>query len=194
MNSGIYKIENLVNGKLYIGRSNNLKARQSSHWNQLKRNVHTNTHLQHAWNQLGNESFKFEILELCDEEVLPAREHYWCILLKTHDREYGYNLKETGDAPYTPPVYTESTAKEKSRKLSEFHKGKPLSEEANRRAREVNMGNQRRLGMYHSEVDREKIKEGLRKAKDKISTSRKGNTNKKGYVTSEETKQKNKRS
>ena len=46
MGCGIYKIENLVDGKIYIGSSLNLENREYKHFWMLSRNTHDNQHLQ----------------------------------------------------------------------------------------------------------------------------------------------------
>jgi len=42
MKSGVYKIVNIVNGKLYVGSSTNVKYRLWRHTHELRRNVHEN--------------------------------------------------------------------------------------------------------------------------------------------------------
>lgn len=74
---GIYKIENLINHKVYVGQSVNIKHRWFCHRRHLDNNTHTNFHLQKAWNKYGSENFKFEIIENCEKEFLNDRETYW---------------------------------------------------------------------------------------------------------------------
>ena len=66
MNCGIYKIINLITNDFYLGQSINLEQRKRQHWSKLKRNIHTNKHLQNSWNKHGEENFKFEILVYCE--------------------------------------------------------------------------------------------------------------------------------
>jgi hypothetical protein len=68
---GIYKITNIVNGKIYIGSSIDIKNRWWSHKDDLEHGTHCNTHLQNAWKVYGEDSFKFEIL---DEMNVSTRE------------------------------------------------------------------------------------------------------------------------
>jgi len=78
MNSGIYKITNLVNGKFYIGSSVNVKNRFSTHISELNSNTHGNIHLQRAWNKYGQDNFKFELIEIVeDNKLLLEREQFF---------------------------------------------------------------------------------------------------------------------
>lgn len=63
---GIYKIENTINKKVYIGQSNNILIRFSNHKYELNSNKHSNSHLQRAWNKYGRENFIFDILCECN--------------------------------------------------------------------------------------------------------------------------------
>ena len=57
MESGIYKIENIINGKLYVGSTNNYIGRRNTHICELKNNKHVNRHLQSAWNKFKENNF-----------------------------------------------------------------------------------------------------------------------------------------
>lgn len=59
MKSGIYKIENVVDGKKYVGSSKNLNKRRATHWRSLRNNKHHNEYLQRAFNLYGEDNFKF---------------------------------------------------------------------------------------------------------------------------------------
>jgi len=93
--SGIYTITNLVNGKMYVGYTKNLRIRKSDHFTQLRNNNHGNIHLQKSYDKHGFNAFIFEILEECEEQFLCSQEHYWCNMLNVHDDRYGYNIKLT---------------------------------------------------------------------------------------------------
>jgi len=76
--SGIYKIVNLVNNKIYVGSSINLNKREKDHFKDLNGNYHRNRYLQNAWNKYGLDNFKFEVLEhVKDESKLLEKEQYY---------------------------------------------------------------------------------------------------------------------
>lgn len=93
--TGIYTIQNNIDNKIYVGCANNILSRIDLHISSLKRNCHHNNLLQNAVNKYGIENFKFEILEECSSEFLYSMENYWCNLLNSHNKNNGYNLKNT---------------------------------------------------------------------------------------------------
>lgn len=92
MKSGIYCIENLNNGKLYIGLSNDIHKRKICHFSLLKRNKHHNNHLQNAYN--NNEPLEHRVIEICKCEDLVNRETYWINYYDCIAK--GYNQAEAG--------------------------------------------------------------------------------------------------
>ena len=74
MDSGIYLIKNILDDKVYIGSSINLKDRRYKHFWMLERGIHDNQHLQNSYNKFGEENFKFEILENCEYNLLVEKE------------------------------------------------------------------------------------------------------------------------
>lgn len=91
--SGVYKIINISNNKIYIGSSINIKNRIKRHLNDLDKNKHYNIYLQNAWNKYGKEKFLFEILEeVVEKNMLADREQYYIDKYNASDLNYGYNL------------------------------------------------------------------------------------------------------
>lgn len=97
----IYKIECLENGKVYIGRSASPSCRARMHLGALKGNRHKIEDMQKDFNQYGEESFTFEVLEQCTryrkhlEDCIDGnRERHYMHCYKSYMREYGYNYKE----------------------------------------------------------------------------------------------------
>jgi len=94
MISGIYALLNLFDGKFYIGKTVNFKARWSKHRNELNKNIHKNIHLQRAWNKYGEQGFIFVILEsVWLHSNLIDREQHWLDVTNCYNREVGYNLR-----------------------------------------------------------------------------------------------------
>ena len=92
---GIYKIQNIVNNKVYIGQSINVYKRWEQHIYHLNHNTHYNIYLQNAWNKYGPQNFKFEIIQICNSrEELNTYETYW----KDYYYPQVYNLGSTGKA------------------------------------------------------------------------------------------------
>ena len=74
---GVYCIENTVNGKKYIGLSRDIYRRWLEHQSELNRGDHVNTYLQRAWDNYGEDVFKFYVIELCSSEELSEKECYY---------------------------------------------------------------------------------------------------------------------
>jgi len=62
--SGVYKITNKVNGKVYIGQSKHIEKRWIEHTRKLNKNEHHSKKLQRAWNKNGENNFEFEAILL----------------------------------------------------------------------------------------------------------------------------------
>lgn len=63
MTIGVYRINNLVSGKCYIGSSFEVEQRIVWHYRKLLTGKHINKHLQYAYNLYGKDVFTHEILE-----------------------------------------------------------------------------------------------------------------------------------
>lgn len=94
---GIYKIQNKINGKIYIGQSVNIKKRWTKHRNSYCDTFdhNYNTHLYRSMRKYGIENFEFSIVELCLQQELNERERYWISYYNSFFQ--GYNLTFGGD-------------------------------------------------------------------------------------------------
>lgn len=95
--SGIYKITNIANGKIYIGSSVNILNRKNTHFSLLRKNKHYNKHLQNSWNKHGERNFKFEILEYVsfkNRKELFEVEQKWIYETKCYNNEIGFNIEK----------------------------------------------------------------------------------------------------
>ena len=70
MTCGIYKIENKINGKSYIGQSANIERRWKDHKTHYKINDEP---LYNEMKLYGIENFEWSVIEECDEENLLDR-------------------------------------------------------------------------------------------------------------------------
>lgn len=97
---GIYKIENLINGKIYIGQSKNIEKRWTAHrtrpFNQNSKQY--DSPLYRSIRKYGLENFSFVVLEETLIEDLDNREKYWIEYYESHDKEKGYNLTDGGNS------------------------------------------------------------------------------------------------
>ncbi len=93
----IYKIENLVNNKKYIGLTNNIVRRKSRHFTDLKYNHHSNSFLQKEYNIYGKNNFSFQIIFSgeVDYEIISDLEKYY--IQKYDSYLNGYNQNEGGN-------------------------------------------------------------------------------------------------
>lgn len=90
----IYKITCLKNNKIYIGQSIVVKKRIENHFRDLRKNRHYNKGLQEDYNKYGEKNFNIEILEECKKSELNEKEKYYIHLLKSLDKDIGYNINK----------------------------------------------------------------------------------------------------
>lgn len=75
---GVYRIQNLLNNRFYIGSSRHTWTRFRSHVSLLKRGKHRNQFLQNDWNVCGEEAFEFLLIEQVDNlDELIELEQKW---------------------------------------------------------------------------------------------------------------------
>lgn len=93
----IYKIENLINQKKYIGLTNNIQRRRGRHFTDLKTGRHDNHFLQKEYNIYGVENFTFTVEfegDVSCEEVGQLERDF---ILKYDSYKNGYNQNEGGN-------------------------------------------------------------------------------------------------
>jgi hypothetical protein len=95
---GIYKITNLLNGKVYIGQSIDIQKRLKAHfaYAKNKNSKEYNTSIHNAIRKYGEENFICEILVECKEEDLDDLEQYYINYFNSANRDKGYNLTTGG--------------------------------------------------------------------------------------------------
>lgn len=124
MNSGIYVITNKVNGKVYVGKTKNFKARfyQYEYDYRSQRTEHINRYLLASMNKHGFDNFEFKVIEYCSIELCTEREFFWMNEYQSLDKEKGYNLRS--DSSTGMVTHPETSAKISSRLKSEWEDGK----------------------------------------------------------------------
>lgn len=136
---GIYKITNLIDGKVYIGQTVNYNKRKKRHLSSLKNGNHHNEHLQRAFDKYGEDSFKIELIKKCNIEELDKLERYYIKELDACNHDKGYNMMYGGQRyrNFTKEVRLKMSEAGKGRKftnehkkkISLAHKGRKLSQE-----------------------------------------------------------------
>ena len=154
--SGIYKIENLINHKVYIGQSKDIESRLYHH-----KHEETNKHLKYAFEKYGIENFSFEVL------IETYDRNYWEIFLiqiyHATDDNFGYNIECGGT--YGSPIRTEEEMENYREMRREIY-------------RNFSESKKKKLAKEHSEKMRKRIDEqGLTEAEQKYRDSMKGEGN-----------------
>lgn len=124
---GIYKFTNKINGKVYIGETEDFKTRMSGY-----RCAYKNKNIIHlisrAITKYGIEGFHYEILELfphgVSKEVSLDREEFWIRIYNSTDKTIGYNITKRGRNRKGVVL-----SKEVRERMSRSNLGKKLSQE-----------------------------------------------------------------
>lgn len=91
MISGIYCIQSKINGKVYVGQSNDIPTRwKFEKWGSVNR------FLKEDFETYGIDNFSFYVLEECSVDNLDTREMFYIRLYHSYDREFGYNVSLGG--------------------------------------------------------------------------------------------------
>lgn len=94
MACGIYKIENKINGHIYIGQSINITARWRRH-----REMKGEYTITKAFKKYGLENFEFSVIEECPREELNEREIYWIAYYNSYQDGYNETLGGSHSVP-----------------------------------------------------------------------------------------------
>ena len=158
----IYKIENRINGKIYIGKSFNrdLSTRIIEHNYELNHNKHHSIYLQRSWNKYGKDAFTWSTVcqYFCvTEDELNEYEKYYIKFYKSNNKKFGYNMTIGGEG-ISGLIHTN----ESKRKMSIAQKGKIVSEETKKKMSTSSKGKNKgkipwNKGIPHSEETLKKI-------------------------------------
>lgn len=93
----IYCYKNLTNGKVYVGKTNDLSKRKNRH----RRNAFVEKLTLPIYNALrkySEDGFEFIILDQFEcEDIIFDLEKFWIKIFKSNDRRYGYNITAGGE-------------------------------------------------------------------------------------------------
>lgn len=97
----VYKITNLIDGKIYIGKSvSNYLHRYKEHlriannWEEMQQTHRS--HLYSAMYKYGVENFEIGLVEECSDDILSERERHWISKFNSQDPVIGYNIAYGG--------------------------------------------------------------------------------------------------
>lgn len=106
---GIYKIENTVNHKVYIGQSKDVVNRLRGHTR-----FEENPHLKSAFDKYGFDKFSFEVIK--ETYDMDYWEMYLIHIYHSQDSQYGYNILpggEGGDSEVTRQQWQDPVIRQK---------------------------------------------------------------------------------
>ena len=130
MPSGIYSIEHVASGRLYIGSAVDLHSRWAQHTRELEGGWHGNQKLQNAWVKYGEYAFRFAVIEICPAARLIEREQHYIDTLDPH-----YNI-----AKIAGNHLGVKRSAETRKRLSESAKGRKFSLETRAKMRAAKLG------------------------------------------------------
>jgi group I intron endonuclease len=163
----VYRITNIRNGKVYVGKTNGTIARRwTRHVAEAKRG--TNTRLYNAMRKYGVQAFEISPIETVLFSGLSDAEREWIQKLKSRDPKLGYNITPGGDGagvgPDNPnygkpgPNRGRKFPPEFGQKISQAKKGTKVSEQARQN---IIRG---LTGRIPTEATRQKLAQGKRGA------------------------------
>ena len=155
----IYYALNKINGKAYVGKTNDLKRRIRQHRYSSK---NTNHYFYKALRKYGESTFEFRVIDTAsNEERASEFEKFYIQLFETYQRDRGYNLTMGGEG--------QSPTEETRRKLSLWQKGKAKSDEQKQRLRQLCVGrthtDETKAKMRSAKLGKKKTPETIEKMK-----------------------------
>lgn len=134
----IYKIQNKINDKCYIGQTKNFKNRMTKH--EVSKAI---DYLHNAIRKYGWNNFTKEIICECSDNIVDSFELAYQKIWKSHYTQNGYNIVIGGQG-------FRKHSEESNQKNREAHLGKKHSEKTKQICRESSMENQWAKGCKHT--------------------------------------------
>ena len=134
----IYKVTNILNNKIYIGKTKfTLTRRKKEHYKEAFGARQSKQYFHRTLRKYGKLNFKWTILGYCNSEDQLNEAEIICIeFFKSNNRVYGYNMTAGGEGLSNP-------SKETRKKLSEYRKtqtGWNHTEETKRKMSKAQIG------------------------------------------------------
>lgn len=144
----IYKITNIINGKIYIGQTTQTMSKR---WKNHLRDCgkERNNKFYNAIKKYGQENFNVELVEenIMSRDELNKKEKYWISYYDCHKN--GYNSTIGGEtSPMKDPII--------AKKMSIIMKGRKFTDEHKRHIREAQVG---KTGTPHTEEHKKHMSE-----------------------------------
>nr|YP_010608687.1 hypothetical protein PNX16_mgp084 [Drechslerella dactyloides]WAN89767.1 hypothetical protein [Drechslerella dactyloides] len=124
--AGIYRWVNLINGKTYIGSSNNLGVRLRNYYKISFLEIETKKNKSMIYNAVlkhGYSKFSLEILEYCDSKDLIKREQYFIDLLKP---EYNILKKAFSSLGFKHSEETQKRMSDSQKRINRLGRNNPM--------------------------------------------------------------------
>jgi len=160
--SGIYKIWNILDDRIYIGSAVRIRKRKDKHIMELRMNKHHSNHLQNFVNKYGIDKLIFEVIEIVEDKTkLIEREQHYLDTLKP----------QFNSCLIAGNQLSIKRSDEFKKNLSERNKGRLLSDETKQKKSESMMrywkdnpdklllfkASKRRKGYKHTQDSKDKM-------------------------------------
>lgn len=167
----IYILRNVINGKIYVGQTQNPPQRKASHFYEARRN--NPRRLYAAIRKHGEDNFMFEVIEECTDDVVNEREQHWVTQHDSYNYEKGYNMTPGGghfELSEEQRQKQQQMMREQNptrlpevrEKLRQAGLGRKLSEQTRKKISDAKRECKPRFGHHHNEETRLKISESNR--------------------------------
>lgn len=153
----IYCIKNLINGKVYIGKSTDVKKRWETHKKNASKSI--NRRLYDSMNKYGYDNFIVDVIDESDCEIsINDKERYYIKLNNSNLKEFGYNMTDGGDGGNVISKYTDEQRLIYSQKL----KKSKLESNFNHSEESKKIMSRKATGRILTEETRNKISDTVR--------------------------------
>jgi group I intron endonuclease len=149
--SGIYIIKTSIDNRVYVGSTKDIAQRRREHICKLKSNKHHNKQLQQLVKDNGISIISIEVLELCLESELIAREQYYIDtipnqfnVLPNAGSLLGFKFTDESKSKMSKSGKGKKFSEDHKRKIGAAHKGKIVGEHTRELLRQHNLGKKRR--------------------------------------------------